>query len=121
VLRVEPTSPNHTTAKHGDVPLLHATAVQNEDGTTTVFAVNRDTANPLELSVDVRSLAGSSTTALTVIEHRVIADDDRHAHNTRDAPDRVRPRQIQGARVDQGLLTASLPPLSWNVIRLNHH
>jgi alpha-N-arabinofuranosidase len=113
VLRVEPTSPSHETAKHGDVALLHATAVQAEDGTTTIFAVNRDTADPLHLDVDLRALG-----ACAVVEHRVLADPDRHAHNTRDVPDRVRPHQIQGAQVADGRLAMVLPPLSWNVIRI---
>lgn len=116
VLRVEPTAPLHSTTRYGDVPLLHATAVAGEDGTLTVFAVNRDTSTPMALDV---ALPGFGD--LTLIEHRVLADADRHARNTRTDPTRVQPTQLTGASVGDGRLTASLPPLSWNVIRLSHH
>ncbi|APU12860.1 MULTISPECIES: alpha-N-arabinofuranosidase [Actinoalloteichus] len=113
VLRVEPASPTHETAKYGEVDLLHATAVQGEDGTTTVFAVNRSTTEDLELAVDVRNLGD-----VRVLEHRVLADADRHASNTLAEPDRVRPTTREGSTTADGRLSAVLPPLSWNVIRL---
>jgi alpha-L-arabinofuranosidase len=113
VLRVEPHSTKHDTAQYGEVDLLHATAVQEDEETVTVFAVNRATDRPLELVADVRG-AGSTR----VLEHRVLADPDRHARNTAAEPDRVRPRRLDGAVVEGGTLTATLPPLSWNVLRL---
>ncbi|MFC7340537.1 alpha-N-arabinofuranosidase [Saccharopolyspora griseoalba] len=113
VLRVEPRSAQHDTAEHGTVDLLHTTAVQAEDGTVTVFAVNRATDRPLELTADVRA-AGLGR----VVGASTLADQDRHARNTREAPDRVRPGPLEGVTVDGGSLSATLPPLSWNVIRL---
>jgi alpha-N-arabinofuranosidase len=101
VLQTAIDSPTHKTAKFGDVPLLHATAVQGEDGTITVFAVNRDVTRPLRLSVDVP--------APKVLEHLVLADADRHAANTAEHPERVTPRPHHAPE---------LPPLSWNMIRL---
>ena len=113
VLRVEPSGPSYSTARFGDVPLLHATAVQDEGGAVTVFAVNRSTSEPLEVDVDLRGLGD-----LGVAEHRVLADEDRLACNTAEYPGRVRPQQREGALVDGGRLTVTLPPVSWNVIRL---
>ncbi len=113
VLRIEPTSSRQETAAYGDVPLLHATAVQGEDGTTTLFAVNRDTARPLRLDADLRALGGCR-----LLEHRVLADTDRHARNTLSHPDRVRPHQLDGSAVVDDQLHAELPPLSWNVLRV---
>ncbi|GAA3447838.1 alpha-N-arabinofuranosidase [Planomonospora venezuelensis] len=115
VLRVEPVSPVVETAAHGETPLLHATAVRDGEGTVTVFAVNRALDGPMELTADVRALSDG----LRVLSHEVLADDDRHAKNTRENPDRVRPRPAaDGTAVDGGRLRAVLPPLSWNVIRL---
>ncbi len=37
---------------------------------------------------------------------------------TSDQPDRVEPRTADGARVAGGVLHATLPPRSWNVLRL---
>ena len=41
VLRVEPESPRHETTDHGEVPLLDAVAVQQDEGGVVLFAVNR--------------------------------------------------------------------------------
>jgi alpha-N-arabinofuranosidase len=59
--------------------------------------------------------------ALRVAEHCALWDDDRHATNTREAPDRVAPRPRDGTALVDGRLSAELPPLSWNMIRLVPH
>ncbi|WP_049580648.1 alpha-N-arabinofuranosidase [Streptomyces sp. SBT349] len=114
VLDVRPESPTHTTARHGEVDLLHATAVRDEEtGTVTVFAVNRDQTRPLPLEVTLHGLD-----LTRVVEHSVLSDADPDARNTAAEPDRVTPHD--GVRTDLagGVLTAALEPLSWNVIRL---
>jgi alpha-N-arabinofuranosidase len=94
------------------VPVLDATAVHDGDQTLAVFAVNR-AAEPLDLQA---TLHGLGTPELA--EHVVLADDDPQAANTADRPDRVAPRSADGARVADGVLHATLPPRSWNVLRL---
>ncbi|AUS80367.1 alpha-L-arabinofuranosidase [Actinoalloteichus sp. AHMU CJ021] len=113
VLRLAGTSTTYETAKFGEVDHLHATAVEAEDGGLTVFAVNRDTEKPLRLTADLRGLGKAR-----VLEHRVLADEDRHATNTLENQERVAPRQVSGTSCQDGTLTAELPPLSWNVIRV---
>ncbi|MEV0643913.1 alpha-N-arabinofuranosidase [Phytomonospora sp. NPDC050363] len=113
VLTVNVDSPEHDTAKHGTVALLHATAVACEDGSTSVFAVNRDTARPLTLTVDLR--AGGPHGAVTC---STLADPDRHARNTMAEPDRVTPQSNKDVRVEAGRVEVTLPPLSWNTIRI---
>lgn len=113
VLRVRAEAPSHPTDRYGEVPLLHATAVAGDDGGVTVFAVNRDTGRPMELTAALGSYG-----PLAVAEHVALWDADRHARNTRDQPDRVVPRPVEGATVADGRLSATLPPLSWNMIRL---
>jgi alpha-N-arabinofuranosidase len=113
VLRLDLTSPSHDTADHGTVPLLHATAVQGEDGSLTIFAVNRDTTRPMTLTADLRAFGDRGPAT-----HTYIADPDRHAKNTLDAPERVTPHTGPSATVDGGSLRIELPPLSWNTIRL---
>jgi alpha-N-arabinofuranosidase len=114
VLRLALDSPVHDTARYGEVPLLHATAVQQEDGTLTVFAVNRDTARPLALTADLRAfdpVAGQVT-------HTALADPDRHAANTLQHQDRVTPQPVTGTVTDGGRLSALLPPMSWNTLTI---
>ena len=114
VLRPEAKSPSHETAAHGEVPLLDAVAVlQDDDRSVALFAVNRDQHEPMTLDVDVRSLPH-----LVTGEHVAIADDDPDAVNDRDHPDRVAPRRLADPKVDGGRLQVVLPPLSWNLIRL---
>jgi alpha-N-arabinofuranosidase len=109
VLRVEPETPTYPTEGDEAVPVLEATAVQSEDA-VTLFAVNRGT-EPLELSAVLRCAAGA-------VEHRVLADDDPAAANTAEQPDRVVPCTLGGARIDGERLRATLPPRSWNVLRV---
>ncbi|MDQ1064949.1 arabinosylfuranosidase ArfA [Streptomyces canus] len=114
VLRVEVDSPTYPTARFGDVPLLHATAVtDDETGDITVFAVNRSQTDTLPLEIDLRGFD-----ARTVAEHLVLADSDPEATNTADRPDRVTPHAATGTTLTDGVLHAELEPLSWNMIRL---
>ncbi|MFE9448031.1 alpha-N-arabinofuranosidase [Streptomyces sp. NPDC006739] len=113
VLDVRVDSPTHETRKYGETDLLHATAVRADDGTVTVFAVNRDRTGALPLEV---ALNGLDLTAVT--EHSALADADPDARNTLDDPERVTPHRVEGTSLEDGRLTAVLEPLSWNVIRL---
>lgn len=113
VLDVRVDSPTYETAKYGETDLLHATAVRAEDGSVTVFAVNRSQTAALPLEVDLHGLDLTG-----VAEHSVLADADPEARNTRDAPDRVTPHPADGTTVTGSTLTATLEPMSWNMIRL---
>jgi alpha-N-arabinofuranosidase len=106
-------SPTYETKKYGETDLLHATAVRADDGTVTVFAVNRSRTEPLPLEV---ALNGLELTAVT--EHTALADADPDARNTLTDPERVTPHPVEGTALADGTLTAVLEPLSWNVIRL---
>jgi alpha-N-arabinofuranosidase len=113
VLEVRVDSPTYETRKYGEADLLHATAVRAEDGSVTVFAVNRSRTEPLPLEVALNGLDVGS-----VVEHSVLADADPDARNTLADPERVTPHAVEGTRLQDGRLTAVLEPLSWNVIRL---
>ncbi|MFL6075196.1 MAG: alpha-N-arabinofuranosidase [Mycobacteriales bacterium] len=114
VLRAAVDAPRYPTARHGDAPLLALTATHDEEtGGVTLLAVNRDQRDPLTVETTLRGFG-----ALTVREHLALADPDPAATNTPDAPSRVVPRPVTGATLDGGVLTARLPPLSWNLLRL---
>ncbi|MCQ9185537.1 alpha-N-arabinofuranosidase [Streptomyces sp. IBSBF 2953] len=113
VLDVRVDSPTYRTRKHGEADLLHATAVRAEDGSVTVFAVNRGRTGALPLEVRLNGLGLTS-----VVEHSVLADADPDARNTLADPERVAPHPADGTTLTDGTLTATLEPLSWNVIRL---
>ncbi|MET8215083.1 alpha-N-arabinofuranosidase [Streptomyces hirsutus] len=113
VLDVRVDSPTYETARYGTTDLLHATAVRADDGTVTVFAVNRSRTEPLPLEI---ALGGLGLTS--VVEHTALADADPDARNTLAEPERVTPHTVGDTTLTDGALEAVLEPLSWNVIRL---
>lgn len=113
VLDVRVDSPTYETARYGTTDLLHATAVRADDGTVTVFAVNRSRTEPLPLEI---ALGGLGLTS--VVEHTALADADPDARNTLAEPERVTPHTVGSTTLTDGALEAVLAPLSWNVIRL---
>ncbi|MEA4998777.1 MAG: alpha-N-arabinofuranosidase [Candidatus Limiplasma sp.] len=95
------------------VPLLDATATLAEDGSLTVFAVNRDMAEDVHLTVDLRAFG-----KMAVAEHSVLHHDDVKAINTEAAPNTVAPVPGDLGELDGGHLHINIPSLSWNMIRL---
>jgi alpha-N-arabinofuranosidase len=114
VLDVQIRSPRYDNPTFGSVPLVEAGATIDDDReTVTIFAVNRGQDGPLVLEGDLRCLAG-----YRVVEHLVLANADPKATNSADTPDTVVPHGTGDAALDDGTLTATLPRLSWNVIRV---
>lgn len=95
------------------VPLLDATATVGDDGSVTIFAVNRDASEDIALTADLRAFG-----QLKVVEHSVLHHDDVKAINTEDAPDTVSPIAGDLGTMDSGRLSVLMPRLSWNVVRL---
>ncbi len=106
-------SPVYDCSDYSDVPLLDATAVMSDDGSVTLFAVNRDLKEGIELSCDLRAFGN-----LKPLEHIVLHHDDVKAVNTEDEPGKVRPIAGENGNMDGGRFTVIIPALSWNVIRL---
>ena len=106
-------SPVYDCADLDAVPVLDATATLADDGSVTVFAVNRDMAEDIRLTVDLRAFGN-----LTVAEHSVLHHDDINAVNTEAAPDTVAPAKGDPGTLDGGKLEITVPRLSWNMVRL---
>jgi alpha-N-arabinofuranosidase len=114
VLRVETTTDRYETAEHGDVPLADVVATHDpESGEVTVFAMNRHTSEPARFEADLRAFGD-----LVVAEHLYLGGDDLDAVNSIDTPERIRPARAGGHSTEGRRLEASLPPVSWNMIRL---
>jgi alpha-N-arabinofuranosidase len=108
-------SPAYDDPELGPIPYLEAVATLDpESEALTIFAVNRSQDQALSLETGGPDLNGYS-----VVEHITLTHDDLKAANTREQPDRVVPRSDRAsARLDGGRLSATLPKLSWNVLRL---
>jgi len=113
-LDIAPQSPTYHDETFDAVPYLEAVATwEEETQSVTLFAVNRDLESALPLEGDVRAFPGYSVISQTTLTHS-----DLKATNTAANPNNVTPRAGGNAKVSDGQLTATLPPASWNVIRL---
>jgi alpha-N-arabinofuranosidase len=103
----------HDTKDYTDVPDMDAISVFNEkSGELTVFAVNRDFDENIELNAKLTDF-----TEYKPIEYTVMAGFDLKEVNTKlSSP--VVPVSGPLPQIDNGHLKVLLPPLSWNVIRL---
>ncbi len=108
-------SPKYDTKDFTDVPSLEATAVYNDETEEiTVFALNRDMNGSLEFECALNGFEG-----YRVIEHSVLENTNMKAINTEASPNAVKPHNRGNAAIMDGNLKASLPVLSWNMIRLS--
>jgi alpha-N-arabinofuranosidase len=114
VLNLKIHSPAYSNPTYDTVPLLDAVAVLNEEAQElTIFAVNRSQDEPLALEGDLRGVGNYQ-----LIEHIVLENPDFLARNTFEQPNLVVPHHKGRPEFSKGQLSAVLPPLSWNVIRL---
>ena len=107
-------SPTYPDAEFGEVPYLEAVGVVNEVAKeVTLFLVNRHLTDKVRLKVDVRGYPD-----YVVREHLLFASPDVKTSNGGGKEQCTRPRSKGDAFKENGTLYATLPKLSWNVIRL---
>lgn len=98
---------------YGDAPYLDAVAVADEEQEClTIFAVNKDLEEPMEVSCDLRQYADYRIT-----EHLEMTGPDLGAVNTQQYPETVKPTESKNSVLEDGIWKAVLSPRSWNVIR----
>lgn len=85
----------------------------DDAGTITLFAVNRNGEEALETSVSLEGFGSVKS-----VEHTLIKHDDLEAVNTADNPDNVSPQEGNGAKLDGDKLALTLPPYSYSMIRV---
>ncbi len=108
-------APKYDTKDYMDVSVIESIAVENDEkDELTIFAVNRDMEDVVELECTIAGYEGYK-----IKEHIVLDGDDVKASNTRENPNRVVPRSLDdNAKIDGETLFVNIPKLSWNVIRL---
>ena len=109
-------SPSYDCADYEQVPYVDATAVQAEDGSLTIFAINRSLEEDMELSADLRGFG-----SFEIVEHVMLHHEDVKAVNTELHPDNVHPTRGASGSVADGRLSVALKKQSFNVIRLKVH
>ena len=105
-------APKYDCKEFTDVPYIESTATLEDDGSVTVFAVNRDADEDTVLDIDLHAFGD-----LRIAEHILLHHDDVKAVNTEATPDNVVPVAGPGGVIDGEKATVRLPALSWNVIR----
>ena len=111
-LRAIVDSPLYDCSDYEAVPLIDATATLADDGSVTVFCVNRDLQEDFALEIDLHAFG-----KLRIAEHIMLHHDDVKAVNTEDNPSNVVPCAGPGGVIDGEKATVKIPALSWNVIR----
>ena len=107
-------SPGYETTHAADTPFVDIAGVHNEaEGTLSFFLVNRHTSESIETEVNLQGFGAG-----TVIDHQVMTHPDLKAVNTAGNQDEVKPRKGEGARIGDGTLTISLPPYSYQMVRV---
>ncbi|MEU4226941.1 alpha-L-arabinofuranosidase C-terminal domain-containing protein [Nonomuraea sp. NPDC026600] len=100
---------------HGTAPLVDAAVTFDEAaGSAAIFLVNRDLAESRTVTIDVTSLG-----LTTVTEALTLHDDDVYAKNTLDDQTRVGLTKNDSATSADGVVTVTLPPVSWTALALS--
>ncbi|MBR2410512.1 MAG: alpha-N-arabinofuranosidase [Clostridia bacterium] len=103
----------YDTKWYSDVPDVDTAAVLSEDGESlTIFAVNRDINEKINLEVSLLDFEG-----FVPAENIALEDCDAEDINTKDL-EKVRPVRKELPALDGKKLTCPLKPMSWNMIRL---
>ena len=113
-LQLAQTGPTYKAEVAEAVPYVDVSGVHDEiGGTLTFFVVNRHETEALDLDLALEGFG-----AAEVIDHQVMVHADVNAVNTSVNPMAVAPAKGKGAAVKAGRLTASLPPLSYQMLRV---
>ncbi|MGE5614025.1 MAG: alpha-N-arabinofuranosidase [Bacillota bacterium] len=96
------------------VQSVEAAAVMDEEkGEASIFLLNRDINDDIQVTLDVRGFEGYK-----LAEHIEFYSEDLNAGNTYENPDNVKPVVNAETKMDSGKITFSAKKLSWNIIRL---
>lgn len=107
-------SPVYDCADFSAVPCVDAVATLGEDGSLTIFAINRSMDADIVLDCDLRAFK-----EMRLIEHILLCHDDIKAVNTEENPHNVEPIVKKSVEITGGRFTIRLPFLSWNVLRFS--
>jgi len=113
VLKPILSSPRHDTKTHEDVTDIECVAVMNEEKEElTIFAVNRNISQDIELLTDMRGMG-----EYQLLEHIVLEHTDLTMCNTA-GEEMVRPVSTKRSQMNGDNLISILGKASWNVIRV---
>jgi alpha-N-arabinofuranosidase len=107
-------TPRYSSTEFDDVPLVDAAAVLGDDGSLSIFALNRSPGSDISLACDLRAFGD-----IRFKEHILLHHEDVKAVNSEHAPNQVHPVIHHACESEDGKFTIPLPALSWNVLRFS--
>ncbi|MDQ0642907.1 arabinosylfuranosidase ArfA [Microbacterium murale] len=111
-LEVRLQAPTYASDAYGDVSLVDAVATHDEEtGDAAVFLVNRSLTEAVTVQIDVSRLGDVS-----VVSAQTLHDDDIHARNTLEDPERVGLKENTSASIAGGIVSITLPAVSWTAV-----
>ena len=114
VLQAQTQSPTYATEEFDQVSVLDAVPVWNSEAELlTIFAVNRSVDQTMTLDLDLRGVNPSSE-----MQHWITTAEAPSVTNSPEM-ERVRPKPGHPIAIEGGRASASLPPLSWNVLQVS--
>ncbi len=106
-------TPVHDTSEHENVTDIVSVAVYSEEKEElTIFAVNRNIDEDIQVMIDVRGMEGYQ-----IKEHIVLENSDMKLINGAGG-ELVSPKTTDQSTLEGGIITSMLHKASWNVIRL---
>ncbi len=113
VLKLNTNSSVFETKAHGNITHLVSSAVHDEEnGIISIFALNRDTENSMDLSIDLRGF-GSGFELVKASEYY---DEDIKKANTIENPLAIIPADNPNIVISNTKISAKLKPQSWNLL-----
>jgi alpha-N-arabinofuranosidase len=107
-------STEHETPLYGRISDVDCVATYDAaSGATAIFLVNRRVKAPITVTIDVSRLS-----PVTVLETHTLTDDDIYAKNSLANPLRVIPSANHSANIEAGILSITLPAVSWTAVAL---
>ena len=107
-------TPSYANRHDDNSPLVDVAGTYNEaEGTASFFLVNRDGGESADVEMSLQGFG-----AAEVIDHQVMTHPDLEAVNTARNQDEVKPRKGNGASVGDGTLRVTLPPYSYQMVRV---
>ncbi len=96
-----------------NAPYLKLSAVANEGGGLSIFALNRDLEGEMRVTISARGFAPLKVGVAQQLHHN-----DLSAINSKEKPDNVAPTAINGIAIAGDQIQFTLSPASWNLINL---
>lgn len=113
-LQLAVTCPGYDAEVADNVPYVDVAGVHDADrNSLTFFAINRHTTEAIDTEISLQGFAAGS-----IIDHQVMTHEDLRAVNTADNQNHVAPSKGVGAVIEDGMVKLTVPPLSYQMIRV---